>query len=288
MPVSRQWSIAARRPCRRGRGCPAAARRRRRRRASGRKGRRSPSSACARRRKRERRVDLAMGQVGGVAVAEDEHAHGGDASARRGRLPSPRAAAGARQGHAVVPHDRGRARAVTEGWFDLRPRRPLRPARAHGRHARARHRHLGRLLGVRDGAPRRGRRRARRRRRERVDWPPRRRPKEFPDRQRGDGFRLVKEIKGSTSSACTATSTTRRPRSSGTFDLVFCGAVLIHLRDQLLALERIAQPLPRPVHLRRRVRPAREPHPVPGLALPRRPRRGRRLLAARRSRRGSG
>jgi hypothetical protein len=31
-----------------------------------------------------------------------------------------------------------------------------------------------------------------------------------------------------------------RPERLGTFDLVFCGSVLIHLRDQLLALERIA------------------------------------------------
>jgi SAM-dependent methyltransferase len=30
------------------------------------------------------------------------------------------------------------------------------------------------------------------------------------------------------------------PERLGTFDLVFCGSVLIHLRDQLLALERIA------------------------------------------------
>jgi tRNA (mo5U34)-methyltransferase len=30
------------------------------------------------------------------------------------------------------------------------------------------------------------------------------------------------------------------PEDLGTFDLVFCGTVLVHLRDQLLALERIA------------------------------------------------
>jgi hypothetical protein len=30
------------------------------------------------------------------------------------------------------------------------------------------------------------------------------------------------------------------PEELGQFDLVFCGSVLIHLRDQLLALERIA------------------------------------------------
>jgi hypothetical protein len=31
------------------------------------------------------------------------------------------------------------------------------------------------------------------------------------------------------------------PSELGTFDIVFCGMVLIHLRDQLLALERIAR-----------------------------------------------
>ena len=31
------------------------------------------------------------------------------------------------------------------------------------------------------------------------------------------------------------------PAELGTFDLVFCGMVLLHLRDQLLALERIAR-----------------------------------------------
>jgi hypothetical protein len=31
------------------------------------------------------------------------------------------------------------------------------------------------------------------------------------------------------------------PADLGTFDLVFCGMVLIHLRDQLLALEKIAR-----------------------------------------------
>jgi hypothetical protein len=30
------------------------------------------------------------------------------------------------------------------------------------------------------------------------------------------------------------------PENLGTFDLVFCGSVLLHLRDQFLALERIA------------------------------------------------
>ena len=35
-------------------------------------------------------------------------------------------------------------------------------------------------------------------------------------------------------------STTPCPEDLGTFDLVFCGSVIMHLRDQLLALERIA------------------------------------------------
>ncbi len=30
------------------------------------------------------------------------------------------------------------------------------------------------------------------------------------------------------------------PRDSGSFDLIFCGSVMIHLRDPMLALERLA------------------------------------------------
>jgi tRNA (mo5U34)-methyltransferase len=73
-----------------------------------------------------------------------------------------------------------------------------------------------------------------------LDWPPRRRPAEFPAAKRGDGFRLAKEILGSKAERVNCSVYHATPEELGTFDLVFCGSVLIHLRDQLLALERMA------------------------------------------------
>lgn len=74
-----------------------------------------------------------------------------------------------------------------------------------------------------------------------LDWPPRRRPERFPQQRRGDGFRLAKEVFGSRVQREVCNIYDADPAEFGTFDLVFCGAVLIHLRDQLLALERIAR-----------------------------------------------
>ena len=73
-----------------------------------------------------------------------------------------------------------------------------------------------------------------------LDWPPRRRPDTFPEVERGQGFRLAKEILGSSVERVTCSVYDALPEDLGTFDLVFCGSVLMHLRDQLLALERIA------------------------------------------------
>ena len=73
-----------------------------------------------------------------------------------------------------------------------------------------------------------------------LDWPPRRRPATFPDVPRGEGFRLAREILGSNVERVVRNVYDASPGELGTFDLVFCGSVLIHLRDQLLALERIA------------------------------------------------
>jgi tRNA (mo5U34)-methyltransferase len=73
-----------------------------------------------------------------------------------------------------------------------------------------------------------------------LDWPPRRRPDTFPEGARGDGFRLAKEIKGSKVERVSRSIYHALPEDMGQFDLVFCGSVIMHLRDQLLALERIA------------------------------------------------
>jgi tRNA (mo5U34)-methyltransferase len=73
-----------------------------------------------------------------------------------------------------------------------------------------------------------------------LDWPARRRPQQYSDVKRGDGFRLAKEIRGSKVERVNCSVYHATPEELGTFDLVFCGSVLVHLRDQLLALERMA------------------------------------------------
>ncbi len=73
-----------------------------------------------------------------------------------------------------------------------------------------------------------------------LDYPPRRRPKQFPDGRRGEGFEIARELLGSSVERRVGSIYDARPEDLGEFDLVFCGSVLIHLRDQLLALERIA------------------------------------------------
>lgn len=72
-----------------------------------------------------------------------------------------------------------------------------------------------------------------------LDWPPRLRPAE--DEQRGEGFQLAKEALGSKVERVGSTIYEATPEKlGGTFDLVFCGSVLIHVRDPMLALERMA------------------------------------------------
>jgi tRNA (mo5U34)-methyltransferase len=73
-----------------------------------------------------------------------------------------------------------------------------------------------------------------------LDWPPRRRPDVFDEAPRGTGFRLAKDMLGSNVERVVCNIYDAKPEDLGTFDLVFCGSVLIHLRDQFLALERIA------------------------------------------------
>ena len=80
-----------------------------------------------------------------------------------------------------------------------------------------------------------------------LDWPPRRRAEveaRFRDEglrlaRGGAGFKLAKEALSSRVERVTSSVYAATPSELGTFDLVFCGSVLMHLRDQLLALERI-------------------------------------------------
>lgn len=72
-----------------------------------------------------------------------------------------------------------------------------------------------------------------------LDWPPRRRPTSFPDVKRGQGFAVARAALDSKVRRVVRNVYDARPDELGTFDLVLCGSVLIHLRDQFLALERI-------------------------------------------------
>ena len=73
-----------------------------------------------------------------------------------------------------------------------------------------------------------------------LDWPATRRPDTFSEVPRGPTFELAKEAYGSSVERRNLSVYHASPEEIGTFDLVFCGSVLIHLRDQALALERIA------------------------------------------------
>ena len=73
-----------------------------------------------------------------------------------------------------------------------------------------------------------------------LDWPPRARPAVYHRDRRGEGFEIVRDLRGSGVERITRSVYDALPEDLGTFDLVFCGSVIMHLRDQLLALERIA------------------------------------------------
>ncbi len=73
-----------------------------------------------------------------------------------------------------------------------------------------------------------------------LDWPPRRRPEKFSDEPRGANFAIAREALGSNVERRVISIYDATPELLGTFDVAFCGSVIIHLRDQLLALERIA------------------------------------------------
>jgi tRNA (mo5U34)-methyltransferase len=72
-----------------------------------------------------------------------------------------------------------------------------------------------------------------------LDWPPRRRTPRT-DIRRGQGFEIASRLLESKVERVVCSVYHAKPEDLGTFDLVFCGSVLLHLRDQLLALERIA------------------------------------------------
>ena len=73
-----------------------------------------------------------------------------------------------------------------------------------------------------------------------IDFPARRRPA-TPDRRRGEGFEIARRLLGSDVRRVGGSIYDATPEKlGGRFDLVLCGLVLIHLRDQVLALERIA------------------------------------------------
>ena len=73
-----------------------------------------------------------------------------------------------------------------------------------------------------------------------LDWPPRGRPATFSPEPRGHRFTIAKELLGSKVERVGVSIYHARREDLGTFDFVFCGSVILHLRDQLLALERIA------------------------------------------------
>src|SRR3712207_3487101 len=73
-----------------------------------------------------------------------------------------------------------------------------------------------------------------------LDWPPRRRPTTFPEHKRGQGFEIASRLLDSKVQRVVQSVYFATPEELGTFDLVFCGSVLVHLRDPLLAPGRIA------------------------------------------------
>ena len=74
-----------------------------------------------------------------------------------------------------------------------------------------------------------------------LDWPASRQADELSGAPRGETFAIAREALGSHVERETVSVYEATPERLGTFDLVFCGSVLIHLRDPVLALERIGR-----------------------------------------------
>ena len=74
---------------------------------------------------------------------------------------------------------------------------------------------------------------------EALDRPPGQEGTRFDPR--GPGFQLASEALGSNVVRHDLSVYEATPERLGVFDLVFCGSVLIHLRDQVLALTRLAE-----------------------------------------------
>ena len=73
-----------------------------------------------------------------------------------------------------------------------------------------------------------------------LDYPPRRRPESYSDEPRGANFARAAQALGSSAERRAISVYEASQEELGSFDFAFCGSVLMHLRDPLLALERIA------------------------------------------------
>jgi tRNA (mo5U34)-methyltransferase len=71
-----------------------------------------------------------------------------------------------------------------------------------------------------------------------LDWPALR-PRTVPDASIGQGFHLAREALGSKVERVVTNLYDADPEVLGKFDFAFCGSVLIHLRNQFGALDRI-------------------------------------------------
>jgi 2-polyprenyl-3-methyl-5-hydroxy-6-metoxy-1,4-benzoquinol methylase len=81
---------------------------------------------------------------------------------------------------------------------------------------------------------------------EQLDWPPMLRRRGLPalmrevvGRDMGTGFRVAKELLGSSVERIEISAYELDPEAIGEFDVVVCGSLLLHLRDPLRALEAI-------------------------------------------------